>query len=156
MTIDEGRVLVRDAARADVPAIERALVAADLPVDGVAAGVGGFVVATEGAVVLAAAGLEWHGGHALLRSVVVDPGARNRGLARAVVAELTGRAAAGGADSVYLLTTTSERYFAALGFHPIERADAPQEIRASPEFASICPDNATVMRRRITREDDTL
>jgi amino-acid N-acetyltransferase len=155
MKIDAARVLVRDATPADVPEIERALVAADLPIDGVAAGVDGFVVAAEGAVIVAAGGLEWYGAHPLLRSVVVAPAARNRGLARTVVAELLRRAAPGGAESVYLLTTTAEGYFAALGFASIERADAPPEIRSSPEFASICPDNATVMRRRITGEEGT-
>jgi amino-acid N-acetyltransferase len=141
-------VAIRDATARDLPVIERALLAAHLPVEGVAAAIGEFVVADEGSGPIGAAGLEWHGRHALLRSVVVAPGNRGRGLARVMVDQLLARAAERGVDDVFLLTTTAERYFATLGFVPIDRPDAPAAIRASAEFASICPGDATVMRRR--------
>jgi amino-acid N-acetyltransferase len=151
MTIDaETRATLRPATEADLTAIERALVEADLPVDGVAAALSQFVVADAGAGAIAAAGLEWHGDAALLRSVVVAPQARRRGLARALVDDLLARAAERCAD-VFLLTTNAERYFATLGFTVIDRSDVPAEIRASAEFASICPADATVMRHPAIR-----
>ena len=64
----------------------------------------------------------------------------------AMVGRLLESAAVRGAG-VYLLTTTADRYFAKLGFAAVDRAAVPAEIRASPEFASICPDDATVMYR---------
>ncbi len=143
------RQRLRQATATDLPAIERALTAADLPVDGVAAGLSQFVVADDGAGVVGAAGIEWHGEHALLRSVVVTPAARGRGLARAMVGLLLERAAARRAG-VYLLTNDADGYFAKLGFSVVGRAAVPPEIRASPEFASICPADATVMRRDAT------
>ncbi len=146
--------LIRSATEGDLPAIERALLSADLPVDGVAAGLAQFVVADAGAGAIAAAGLEWHGDHGLLRSVVVAPHLRGRGLARAMVDELLARAATRGADGVYLLTTTAEGYFAALGFTAVDRAAVPAEIRASPEFALICPADATVMHCDTERRRD--
>ena len=144
--------MIRSATEDDLPAIERALIAADLPVEGVGAVLGQFVVADDGSGLIGAAGLEWHGDSALLRSVVVDAASRGRGVARTMVAELLDRAAARNVAGVFLLTTTAERWFARLGFTPIERADAPAEIRASAEFASICPGDATVMRRNFTRD----
>jgi amino-acid N-acetyltransferase len=146
--------VIRPATEDDLPAIESALIAADLPVEGVSAAVDQFVVVDDASGgLIGAAGFEWHGGNALLRSVVVDPASRGTGVARALVAELLDRAAARNVDGVYLLTTTAERWFARLGFIAIERADAPAEIRASAEFVSICPGDATVMRRSVTREE---
>jgi amino-acid N-acetyltransferase len=145
MKIDGAPTCVRSATDGDLPAIEKALLAADLPVEGVAAALPHFVVVDEGAGPIALAGLEWHGEYALLRSVVVDPAARGRGLARLMVAQLLERTAACKAG-VFLLTTTADRYFASLGFAVIDRASAPAAIQSSAEFASICPADATVMR----------
>ena len=74
MKVDTGTSHVRPATGDDLPAIERLLLAADLPVEGVAAALAEFVVVDDGAGVVGAAGLEWHGDHALLRSVVVASG----------------------------------------------------------------------------------
>ena len=145
MKIDGDSSYIRPATHSDLPAIEQALLSADLPTEGVAAGLSEFVVVDEGAGPIAAAGLEWHGEDALLRSVVVAPAARGRGLARTLVERLLERAEARNAG-VFLLTTTADRYFAALGFAEIDRAATPTAIQSSAEFASICPADATVMR----------
>jgi amino-acid N-acetyltransferase len=154
MKVDTGTGPVRPATEGDLPAIERLLVASDLPVEGVAAALSEFVVVDDGTGAVGAAGLEWHGDHALLRSVVVASEVRGLGHARAMIGRLLERAGAGGAG-VYLLTTTADRYFAALGFVAIDRDAAPAAIRSSPEFASICPADATVMHRDTEREEDS-
>jgi amino-acid N-acetyltransferase len=154
MKVDTGTSHVRPATGDDLPAIERLLLAADLPVEGVAAALPEFVVVDDGTGVVGAAGLEWHGDHALLRSVVVASEARGHGHGRAMIDRLLAPAGAGGAG-VYLLTTTAARYFAALGFVAIDRNAAPAAIRSSPEFASICPADATVMHRDNAREGDS-
>ena len=67
-----------------------------------------------------------------------------------MVGRLLESAAVRGAG-VYLLTTTADRYFASSG-SAVDRAAVPAAIRPSPEFASICPDDATVMHRDTARE----
>jgi amino-acid N-acetyltransferase len=52
-----------------------------------------------------------------------------------------------GIHALYLLTTTAEQYFPSFGFHPVERADVPEDVRETTEFASACPASAVVMRR---------
>jgi len=42
-----------------------------------------------------------------------------------------------------------EAFFARLGFVAIRRDDVPGGVRASEEFASLCPASATVMHRAI-------
>ena len=50
--------------------------------------------------------------------------------------------------SIYLLTTTAERYFPKFGFEPVARADVPATVQTSIEFTSACPSSATVMRKQ--------
>lgn len=136
---------LRPARAEDLPAAGALLERCALPV----AGLGdqfpaGYVVA-GGASMIGLAGLEVHGGHGLLRSVAVEPGARDQGLGGALVADRLAHARALGLASVFLLTTTAPGFFAGLGFAPCERDRAPAELRATPEFAGVCPSSATCM-----------
>jgi len=79
--------MVRQARTVDLEAVEALLAGAALPTDGVASALAELVVIDQDGAVAGAAALERRGSHALLRSVVVAPGARGRGLARALVAE---------------------------------------------------------------------
>src|SRR5690606_28943610 len=67
----------------------------------------GFVVAEVGGRIVAAAGVEVRGDAGLLRSLVVDPGLRGRGLARALVDERIAWSRARRLDELWLLTTTA-------------------------------------------------
>lgn len=95
------------------------------------------------------AGIEKHGRYGLLRSVAVAPGARGKGVAQRLVRDRLEWAASEGLVAVYLLTTTAEAYFVKLGFERVAREDVPAEIRASREFASMCPASSVVMRREV-------
>ncbi|MGO8917320.1 MAG: arsenic resistance N-acetyltransferase ArsN2 [Stellaceae bacterium] len=94
-------------------------------------------------------GLELYGTEALLRSVVVVAARRRSGLGRGIVARLLGEAGARGARRVFLLTTTAEAFFAALGFAVIERAAVPAVIAATREFTTLCPASAVCMTKAL-------
>ena len=66
-------ITLRPAAASDRPAVAELLRAAELPLDGVPAGLEHFIVATRGGEVVGAIGLEVYGDAALLRSAVVHP-----------------------------------------------------------------------------------
>ena len=141
---------VRAAAAADLNAVEGLLREASLPVEGVADQFeDGYAVVVEDGAVVGAAGLEVYGAYGLLRSVVVSPAARGRGIAAALVTERLGWARERGLRAVYLLTTTAEAYFAARGFSAIDRAQVPAGVRRSSEFSEICPSTAVAMELRI-------
>ena len=53
------------------------------------------------------------------------------------------------AKSIYLLTTDAAEYFKRLGFFAITRDAAPDSIRRTREFSHLCPDNATLLCRRL-------
>ena len=88
------------------------------------------------------AGLEGTGADRLLRSVLVDVGARHRGLGRLLVNAIDAQARAEGAQRLHQLTTTAAPFFARCGFAPAERKDAPPSIATSHEFTRLCPATA--------------
>ena len=96
-------------------------------------------------------GLEMHGRDALLRSLAVVDAARGRGLGAMLVAHAEQYAAAQGAQSLYLLTTTAEAFFSQHGYCLTERATAPREIAATRQFAGLCPAAAAFMCKRLLR-----
>ncbi len=96
------------------------------------------------------AGLEVCGADALLRSVVVPPERRGQGHGRAILAWMLDQAARLAVHRVFLLTTTAADFFAAADFMRIARDSAPASIRATSEFASLCPETALCMMKPLT------
>jgi amino-acid N-acetyltransferase len=92
-------------------------------------------------------GVELYGTDALLRSLVVAENARGNGLGSTLVEHAEQYAAATGVRSVYLLTNTAETFFKRLGYVRIDRAQAPPSIRATREFASLCPASSAFMTK---------
>src|SRR4029079_2377537 len=82
-------------------------------------------------------------------SLVVAPEARGCGLGARLVDERLMDGAREGAGGAYLLTRAAEPFLARLGLVAIRRDDVPDGVRASEEFASLCPASATVMHRAI-------
>lgn len=95
-------------------------------------------------------GVELHGEDALLRSLAVAESARGRGCGKALVATAERHARDHGARRIYLLTTTAAQYFRRLGYRPLPRDRVPETIRATQEFAALCPDSAAVMAKDLS------
>jgi amino-acid N-acetyltransferase len=94
-------------------------------------------------------GLELKGDAGLLRSLVVAPAWRGRGAGGKLVEHAEGHARSRGVKSLYLLTTTAEEFFARRGYARARREDAPAAIRATREFAVICPASAAFMVKHL-------
>ncbi len=141
-----GPFILRAAAEADFPVIERLLAEAGLPVEGLPSQFPpGYQVAESAGRVVGAAGVEVYGKDGLLRSVVVDAAWRGQGIGRALVAERLEGARTRGLRSVYLLTTDAASYFTRFGFKPVKREDVPAELTECAEFAHACPVTASVL-----------
>lgn len=141
--------MLRAATVADLPAIERLLTDAELPIAGVADSLPTFVVAEQTGSLVGAAGLELCGNDALLRSVVVAPAWQSRGLGRALVSHVIAEAETRRLHALYLLTTTAEQFFPAFGFERTTRDAVPADVRATAEFQTACPASATVMQKTL-------
>ena len=134
----------------DTQAIETLLRQAQLPTDGIERNPGNFIVATENAALVGAAGFEKCGKDSgLLRSVAVLPEYRKRGIARELYRRVALQARCSRISALYLLTTTAQGYFARLGFAETSRIDAPQAIKETRQFRVSCPASAIFMCRSI-------
>ena len=142
-------MVIERARHVDLPEVLALLDELNLPKDDVAAHVGTMVVARENGRVVGTAAVELYSHGALLRSVAVAPAAQGKGLGHRLTDAALALAREHHIDTVFLLTTTAERFFPKLGFEQISRADVPESVQASVEFQSACPASATVMRKRI-------
>ena len=101
---------------------------------------------------IAAGGLEPAAEYSLLRSVVVHPQYRGRGLAHAISEFLIGLAQVQGSLAVYLLTESAADYFGKLGFSQVSRDQVPAAIAQTRQFTSLCPDSASCLLIRLPRQ----
>jgi N-acetylglutamate synthase-like GNAT family acetyltransferase len=131
---------------AESPALAAALEAAQLPTEDLAEAGRTFFAFEQDGRPVGYAGFEFYGADALLRSVVVLPEMRGRGLGRAMTEEVLARAYELGARRAYLLTATAEAFFEHEGFTRIERDAAPPAILATRQAATICSTAALLAR----------
>ncbi len=108
-----------------------------------------FLIWRDDAGVSGSVGLELHGDVALLRSLVVAPVARGQGAGAALTRAAEELAAESGANIIYLLTTSAERFFLAHGYRNIDRADAPRAIQGTTQFSALCPSTAVLMSKSL-------
>ncbi len=137
---------IRTARQQDLPALEALLRSFNLATAGVSQHLPGFLVLEDAGLIVASAGLERYGTAALLRSVAVREGYRNRGLAKTLVGRLLNSARSDGVREVYLLTTTAQHYFQRLRFETVPREAVDPAVTNSAEFGDSCCATAVAMR----------
>jgi len=131
--------------KTDDPRFVAALAAADLPACGHN---GQSYVLAEGR---GFGMIEGEGTDRLLRSVVVPSSQRGMGAGTRLVDLLAMKAAELGVERLWLLTMTAADFFHRLGWRTVPRDTAPVAIRASDQFAGLCPSSATLMVRELVR-----
>ena len=142
-------IILRPAESDDLDRVEALLEANDLPTRDVRAKRESFYVAEAESAVIGVGGVEARGSAGLLRSVVVREASRGRGYGGALCAALEDRARGGSIETLYLLTTTAAAFFRRNGYEAIPREEAPAAVRETPQFADLCPDSATCMRKAL-------
>lgn len=136
---------IRAAREGDVDDILSLLIDSDLNVDGLHENLGSFVVAVDGAQVVACIGAEAFQFVALVRSLVVLPEYQGRGLGRRLVRQLLDRFSSRGLREFYVVTEDAEGYFKKRGFKPCDRDEVHPQVLGSSELTS-ASDSAVVMR----------
>ena len=92
-------------------------------------------------------GLEMYEDVALLRSLCVV--SKSSGIGSKLLKHIDEIAKENKIKTLYLLTTTADKYFAKKEFSIIEKKLVPKSIKNTQEFNSICPDSAICMRKDI-------
>jgi amino-acid N-acetyltransferase len=98
---------------------------------------------------IAIAGLEVHGNDGLLRSLLVLPEQRGRGLACELVRAQEAQARRLGLRRLVLLTETAADFFRALDYRDTDRALLSDGLRASPQFQQLCPASARCLSKTL-------
>jgi N-acetylglutamate synthase-like GNAT family acetyltransferase len=137
----------RSLARGDVAGLRNALRAAALPDDDLDPDGVRLYAFEQSGDVGGYGGLEIYGGHALLRSIVVDPARRRQGGGRRIVEFLSANVAREGIRRAFLLTTDARAYFERLGFTAVDRKHAPPAILATRQAETLCPASAVLMAK---------
>jgi amino-acid N-acetyltransferase len=109
-----------------------------------------FFGVRSGKTLAAVVGLELYPPFGLLRSLAVAPSQRRWGHARALVKYAESFAASQGIETLFLLTTTADQFFLALGYSNAARGAAPLAIQATSQFASLCPASSSFLSRHVT------
>jgi amino-acid N-acetyltransferase len=141
--------MIESATERDLPEIRALLERLHLPLAGVDEHLPTMLVAREGRQIVGTAALELYADGALLRSVAVDPLRQGKHVGHQLTDAALSLASIHGVTTVFLLTTTAERFFPKFGFEQISREEVPPSVRGSVEFQSACPASAIVMRKRL-------
>ena len=144
--------LIRRGRASDLAAVAVLLQEAKLPTEDLAnaPGLSLWVLEIEGELAGAVALEGTEPTSRLLRSLVVAPAHRRRGMGHDLVAQVERDARTEGIERLVLLTDTAQSLFDRLGYAVIERSAAPEALRQSAEFRSLCPSSAVCMAKLLS------
>lgn len=126
-----------------------ALEAEGLPVDDLTDEGRSFFRIDQGGSTVGFCGYEAVGSYVLLRSIVVLPSMKGRGIGESATRQLMDKARQGGAQQAYLLTTSAAPFFERLGFAPVARVSVPEAILKTRQATSLCPASATILTKQL-------
>lgn len=109
-----------------------------------------FLVAREeNGTTVGVVGVELYQDAGLLRSLVVHPSCRGRGLGKQLTNEIEAYAREKGVKALFLLTMTAADFFPRLGYQVTQRFSVPQPIAETFEFKFACPVSAVCLLKHL-------
>lgn len=127
-----------------------ALKSADLPSDDIDLSGRTFFELTLDGETVAWGGFETHGTDGLLRSMVVEPAYRSKGVGAEVLRAIEAIASEQGIARFHLLTTTASGFFEQQGYAVNQRGSAPPLISQTEQFRGLCPGSACYMCKALS------
>lgn len=95
------------------------------------------------------AGLDIFNGFALLRSVSILKELQGKGYGKFLNNLIEQAAKEKEINCLYLITNTAGNFFGRQGYSIIDRAVAPETIKQTGQFSSVCPSTAVVMKKKL-------
>lgn len=130
-----------------------ALKSADLPSDDIDLPGRTFFEFTLDSETVAWGGFETHGTNGLLRSLVVEPAYRSKGVGAEMLRVIEAIAAGQGIARFHLLTTTAPGFFEQQGYAVHQRGSAPPLISQTEQFRGLCPGSACYICKALPLDD---
>jgi amino-acid N-acetyltransferase len=143
------------ATAADLDVVRALLSAGDLPVDDIDEHVRELVLAKQEGMTIGTVAAEYAGEAALLRSLCVAPGHRGQAVGARLLMAIEVRAASRGVRELYLLTQGAAAYFERRGFTRTSRENAPEGIRSTAQFRTLCPSTAVCLCKALPASSNT-
>ena len=141
--------MIRSATEKDYLTVRDLLQSESLPTIDLDRNLSHFFVMTDENEIVGSIGMEVYEDSALLRSMVVSSSHRNKGIASALVTELTRYAREKNVTTIYLITNTAEEYFKKAGFKSIPREEVKDSVLQSQEFNGLCPTSSAIMMKHL-------
>ncbi|MDI6401753.1 arsenic resistance N-acetyltransferase ArsN2 [Balneolaceae bacterium ANBcel3] len=135
----------KKATSGDIPMVQKLLMANRLPYQDVVTSGVSFIIALSDGHIIGCIGIEGKDNHALLRSFAVDERYKNKGIGSKLYQRLLAQLSEEKTEMLHLLTTTADGYFKKKGFVRCDRTTAPESIKSTKEFSSICPSDSIYM-----------
>lgn len=111
------------------------------------------ILAIDNGDIIGSIGIELYPPNALLRSFVLHPDYRGKGIGNNMLQYLISYSSQKGIRDVHLLTDTADSYFISNGFIVANRNDAPAQIRKTSEFKDLCPSTSTYMLKKDIQDE---
>lgn len=127
-----------------------ALKSADLPADDIDLPGRTFFEFSRDGETVGWGGFETHGTDGLLRSMVVDPAYRSKGVGAEVLRVIEAIGAEQGIARFHLLTTNASGFFEQQGYAVNQRDSAPPLISQTEQFRRLCPGSACYMCKALS------
>jgi amino-acid N-acetyltransferase len=138
-------ITYRKSQKAEIDSIKSLLQVNNLPFSDLTESPIDFIVAEKDNKIIGCIGLEIHGSEGFLRSFSVEKEYQNMGIGKELYRMLLEYACQYQIKNLHLLTNTAKEYFERIGFIAENRDKAPENIRLSKEFTTLCPLSSTYM-----------
>jgi amino-acid N-acetyltransferase len=119
-----------------------------LPTEDINPGTQLFVM-EDGDKVIGTVAVEYDWNDALLRSLSVEEGYRDKGIGKQLVDFAEDYVKKQGVLTIFLLTTTADDFFLKRGYKKTDRATVPGFIKNTSEFSVTCSSAATLMKKEL-------
>jgi amino-acid N-acetyltransferase len=129
----------------DLPGIVKLLSENQLPTEDVHKHLENFIVAKSDGEVVGSIGIERYNEDGLLRSLAVSEKLRNQSIGKELYSKLLSYSKQRNINRLHLLTTTAELYFKRVEFEVTDRSKAPDSIKNTLEFSTLCPSSSIYM-----------
>jgi N-acetylglutamate synthase-like GNAT family acetyltransferase len=139
-----------EAKSSDIEEMKSVLKSYQLPTEDIDFKKSTFWIIRDGKQIIACVGLEQYKPFGLVRSLGVNKEYRNLGLAIQLHNEVLQYARSWGMHSLYLLTTTADKFFEKQGWIFYARTAVPEVLKQTAEFTNICPNSAVCMKYDLT------
>jgi len=144
-------VIIEKSIKSDLEKIKKLLFENDLPIDDIEESVVQLFVVKIDNDIIGIIGLEQYEKIGLLRSLAVQDRYNNLKIGINLVEYLLKYCKNIAICELYLLTTTSEKYFEKFDFYKLDRKNTPTIIRKTKEFSDICPMTAVIMKKKLIK-----